>query len=400
MMQPSSRPEQPPADDLCPRPEFLPPLATQPLAPPLYTSAVYRCDSPRQAAALLSGEEAGFVYSRDGHPNAWLLAEKCRALHGTQQAVICGSGMSALSAALLATLQQGDHVVASRHLYGQSLHLLTHEAPRLGIQCTLVETCDLQAVRGALTPQTRLLVVETIANPLLRVADIAALADVAHRHGALLLVDNTFAGPSVVRPAAWGADFVLESLTKIINGHSDVLLGLLAGGGEPFQRVPSVVSAWGLMGQPFDCWLALRGLSTLPLRAARAGDNALRAAQFLTQQRHVVAVHYPGLPGHPDHALAARQFGQQFGSMVTFELQGGWAAAERFIAACRNIPFCPSLGDLSTTLSHPASTSHRRLAPEQRTALGIADGTIRLSLGVESPEAVIDALAQGLAGLQ
>lgn len=399
MTQPASRPGPTPADDLCPRPEFLPPLATQPLAPPLYASAVYRCDSPQQAAALLSGEEAGFVYARDGHPNAWLLAEKCRALHGTQQAVMCGSGMSALSAALLAALRQGDHVVASRHLYGQSLHLLSQEAPRLGIACTLVDTCDVHAVRDAMQRQTRLLIVETIANPLLRVADVAALAEVAHQHGAWLLVDNTFAGPSVFRPATWGADFVLESLTKILNGHSDVLLGLLAGGGEPFQRVASVVSAWGLIGHPFDCWLALRGLSTLPLRAARAADNALHAARFLARQPHVVTVHYPGLPEHPDHALAVRQFGEQFGSMVAFELEGGWAAAERFIAACRRIPFCPSLGDLSTTLSHPASTSHRRLSSQQRAALGIGDGTIRLSLGIESPEAVIDALAEGLAGL-
>jgi cystathionine beta-lyase/cystathionine gamma-synthase len=386
-------------DDLCPRPDRLPPLPTEPLVPPIYPSAVYRCDHPQQAFELLAGERFGYVYSRDGHPNADLLAEKCRELHGAARAAIAGTGMGALAAALLALLQQGDQIVVSKQLYGRSLQLFTSEAGRLGVASAVVDTCDLAATAAAFTARTKLLVVETITNPLLRVPDLAALAAIAHHHGAQFLVDNTFAGPVVCRPLEWGADLVMESLTKSINGHSDVNLGLLCGKAELFERVPLVLSAWGLASSPFDCWLAARGLGTLALRAQRSDSNALAAAQFIQRQPQTEAVYYPGLPEHPDHALAQRQFGGRFGSMVTFTLRGGTRAAEQFIAAAKSIPFCPSLGDLSTTLSHPESTSHRGLTDEGRAALGIFGGTIRLSVGIESAQAIEAALAEGFAAV-
>jgi cystathionine beta-lyase/cystathionine gamma-synthase len=266
----------------------------------------------------------------------------------------------------------------------------------LGIAATRVDTCDVAAVRSAMTPRTRLVVVETISNPMLRVADLAALADAAHRGGAALLVDNTLAGPIICRPHALGADFVLESLTKSMNGHSDVVLGLLTGTAAVWDRVPSVLSAWGLASSPFDCWLALRGLSTLSVRMERGCENALAAARWLEAQPQVEAVHYPGLESHTDNALACRQFGERFGSMVTISLRGGRAAADAFIAATE-IPFCPSLGELSTTLSHPQSTSHRGMSEAQRNALGITGGTIRLSIGIETQEHIQAALAAGLA---
>jgi cystathionine beta-lyase/cystathionine gamma-synthase len=385
-------------DDLCPRPEVPPPSSTRPLVPPLHLTAVYQCDDPEQAAAILSGDAAGFVYRRDGHPNADLLAEKCRLLHGAERAIVCGSGMSALSAAVLALLEKGDQVVASNRLYGQSLNLLTNELPRLGMECTTVDTCDLRATAAAVTPRTKLIVVETITNPLLRVSDIAALADIAKGRHARLLVDNTLAGPTVCRPLEHGADLVLESLTKIMNGHSDVILGVLCGPEQAWQRVPGVVSVWGLCSSPFDCWLAARGLGTLALRAERACANAQRVAEYLCDQQ-VEAVHYPGLPRHADHALARRQLGGRFGHMATFTLPGGTAAARAFIQAARRVPFSPSLGDLSTTLSHPESTSHRKLTAEARAALGIFGGTIRLSIGIESSEAILEGLAEGFAAL-
>lgn len=383
-------------DDICPRPVFLAPGPTAPLAPPIHLAAVYRCDSPEQADAMLGGEESGYVYVRDGHPNADMLAEKCRALHGMERAAVCSSGMGALAAACLAVLNEGDHVVASNRLYGRSLKLLSGELPRLKREVSVVDTCDLAATAAALRPTTRLLIVETITNPTLRVSDIAALADLAHRRGALLLVDNTLASPAVCRPAEFGADLVHESLTKIMNGHSDVLLGLLCGGATHWDRVPEVVSTWGLAAAPFDCWLAARGLSTLAVRAERACANALRAAEFLSEQPQVAEVCYPGLASHPDHALARRQFGAAFGHMVTFTLRGGLAAATRFIAAAKGIPFAPSLGDLSTTLSHPASTSHRNLSSSEQAALGIGGGTIRLSVGIESAQTVVAAIRAGL----
>jgi len=391
-------------DDLCPRPERLRAGPTEPLSPPIYLSSVYRCEGPEQAGAILSGETQGYAYSRDGQPNADLLAEKCRSLHAAEAAAVTSSGMAALALAILSQLQSGDHLIASSHLYGRSLSLLNSEAQRFGILCSVVDTFDLDATARAFNPRTRMVVVETITNPLLRVSDLTALVELSHRHGARLLVDNTLAGPIVCRPMELGADFVLESLTKSMNGHSDVVLGLLCGRSQLWQRVPAVLSTWGLASAPFDCWLALRGLGTLALRMERATAGALDAARFLARAQQagspIAAVHYPGLENHPDHALSRRQLGGRFGSLVTFTLTGELDAAKAFISAARQIPFCPSLGELSTTLSHPQSTSHRGLAEEQRRALGIFGGTIRLSLGVESREFIENAIAQGLAAVR
>jgi len=386
-------------DDICPTPAALSQQPTEPLVPPIYAGSVYICGDPLQAEAMLAGKIPGHVYRRDGHPNAEILAEKCRQLHGAPRAAIAPSGMGAMALALVSQCRQGDHVVLSNQMYGRSLLLLTEEAERLGIASTVVDTCDLVATAAAFRPTTKLLVAETITNPLLRVSDLRSLAEIAHRRGALLLVDNTFASPVLCRPLEFGADLVLESLTKIMNGHSDVILGALCGRAETWSRVPNALSTWGWSAAPLDCWLATRGIGTLHLRAERASQNALAAARFFVEQKNVEIVHYPGLESHPDHALAQRQFAARFGSMVSFTLCGGSAAAERFIKAAKRIPFCPSLGELSTTLTHPESTSHRAMAPAAREALGIKGGTIRLSVGVESKEFVIEALGEGLSGL-
>lgn len=384
------------ADDICPRPDFLPPLATRPASPPIYLASVYACDSTDQAEALLSGREDGYVYQRDRHPNADLLAKKCRDLHGAERAAVAPSGMSALALAMLSQLSAGDHIVVARQLYGKSLTLLTKESARFNISSTVVETCDLKATAAAITPRTKMIVVETIANPLLRVADLSGLAELAHRAGALLLVDNTFATPILCRPLEFGVDLVMESMSKMMNGHSDVMMGLLCGHARHWDRIWLAMTAWGLTSSPLDCWLTARGLATLHLRIERAAANALKAAEFLCGRAEVAAVDYPGLPRHPDHALACRQFRGGFGTIVAFHLHGGRASADRFIAAATNIPFYPSLGEVCTSLSHPESTSHRGLSPEQRAALGIGGGTIRLSVGCESPEHVLEALQAGL----
>jgi len=385
------------SDDLCPQPGRLPPLATEPLAAPIWLSSVYRCHDPQQAEAMLAGTLPGFVYSREGHPNAQLLAEKCRLLHGAPNGAVVASGMAALATVLLAHCQQGDHVVVSDQLYGRSHALWVDEAARLGIASTIVDTCDPKATAAAMTERTKLLLAETISNPLLRVADIAQLAEIAHSRGAKLVVDNTFASPALCRPMEFGADLVVESLTKIMNGHSDVLLGMLCGREDAWGRVSRILATYGFTAAPFESWLAERGIGTLHLRIERASANALAAAQFLAEQPEVEAVHYPGLSTHPDHALAAGQFGGRYGWMVTFTLRGDLTAASKFIAAARRIPFCPSLGDICTTLTHPASTSHRLLPQPARDKLGIRDGTIRLSVGIESEQFVLDAIAEGQA---
>jgi cystathionine beta-lyase/cystathionine gamma-synthase len=384
--------------DICPKPQPLPPLPTQPHAPPIYPASVWACESPQQADALLAGREAGYVYQRDGHPNAHLLAEKLKLLHGADRGVITGSGMAALSAALLSQLQMGDHAVVGSRMYGKTLSLFVGEAQRLGIEVTTVDTCDLAAVSAAIQQNTRLILAETIANPLLEVADVAALAELAHQRNTLLLVDNTFASPIICRPLELGADLVMESLTKTLNGHSDVILGFLCGREDVWQRVSAVVSTWGLASGPFECWLAERGLATAHLRIERACQNALAVAELLqSQQPKVAQVYYPGLSTHPQHKLARQLFGNQFGTIVSFRLAGGRAAADAFITAtAKQIPFCPSLGEVSTTLSHPETTSHRGMTTEQRTALGITGGTIRLSVGTESSGHIQKALVEAL----
>jgi cystathionine beta-lyase/cystathionine gamma-synthase len=365
---------------------------------PLYLSSVWECRDPQQADDILGGRQSGYVYRRDGHPNADALAAECCRWHGVERGVTTSSGMSALAAAVLAVAKAGDHVLLSNRLYGKTGYLLSAEFSRLGVESSTIDIRDHAATKAALRTNTRLLIVETIANPCLEVADIAALANIAHAGGALLLVDNTFATPFVCRPAELGADLVMESLTKMMNGHSDVILGFLGGTKSLWDRVPGVVSAWGLCSSPLDCYLAMRGMGTLQLRMQQACNNARLAAEFLAGRSEVERVDYPGLATHPQHDLAVRQFGSRFGSLVTVHLRGERAAAETFITAAKRIPFCPSLGELGTTLSHPESTSHRGLTTQQRGALGISGGTIRLSVGIEPVDEVLSALAEGLAG--
>ena len=382
-------------EDICPRPTTQADTITHPHAPPIHLTSVWECESTDQANQLLEGEISGYVYQRDGHPNADMFAEQCRLLHGAERVAVTSSGMAALAAAILSQVSHGDHLLVSNQLYGRSAQLLTSEAQRYGVEHTMVDPHDLTALESAFQENTRMLVVETITNPQLRVADLAQLAQQCHRHDCLLLVDNTFATPALCRPLEHGADLVMESVSKMMNGHSDVMLGMLAGPSRLWDRVPQAVAAWGLTSSPLDCWLALRGLGTLALRLRQACSNAQAAAEFLvTQSQQVESIQYPGLPSHADHAQACRQFKDQFGSIVTFNLAGGQPAADRFIEAAARFPFCPSLGELSTTLSHPASTSHRKLSESDRALVGITGGTIRLSVGVESSEYILESLAQ------
>ncbi len=386
-------------DDICARPDRIPHCPIAPFAMPIYPASVWECEHTDQAEQLLSGEMQGYVYQRDGHPNADVLSEKLRELHQTDNAAITSSGMAAMSLAVLSQLQAGDHVVLSKQLYGKSIQLLASELPRLGIDSTPVDTCDLTATAAAINEHTRLVVVETVANPMLKVADIEGLAELAHQGGSLLLVDNTFASPVLCQPARWGADLVLESISKIVNGHSDVMLGALCGPDAHWQRVARASSAWGLASSPFDSWLAARGLATMALRVERASDNALRIAKHLESRAQVADVVYPGLASSDEHQRATKYLGDKFGWMVTFRLNGGRDAANRFIQGAKRVPFCPSLGELSTTLSHPESTSHRAVPACERAALGIDGGTIRLSVGIESVDTIVAGLEDGLAYL-
>jgi cystathionine beta-lyase/cystathionine gamma-synthase len=370
--------------------------ASVPLVPPLYQSSVYTLPDLDALDRIMNAEAPGFIYARDAHPNARLLALRLAELEGAAWAVIAGSGMAALSAALLATLQQGGRVVASNRLYGRTTQLLMQEMARFGVQTALVDCNDLSAVARALDTSTRVLLVETISNPLLRVADLPRLVQLARKARCLLVVDNTFATPALVRPLELGADLVMESLTKMIGGHADVTLGVLAGRGDLFAEVSQVVSIWGLAANPFDCWLAERGLATLYLRMRTASASAMLLAEWLAERRGVTRVLYPGRSDHPDCELAAKLMPGAFGNMLCFDLAGGREAVNRFLRRARGIPFSPSLGNTSTTCSHPATTSHRYVSPAEKQRQGITEGLIRLSVGIEDVEALKDQLALGL----
>ncbi len=315
--------------------------ASFPLVPPLYQSSVYTLPDLDALDRIMDGEEPGYIYARDGHPNARMLAAKLAHYEGGQWGVITGSGMAAISAILLATLQNGNRVVASNRLYGRTTTLLEQELTRFGIKTVFVDTNNLDEVRRALRSRTRMLFVETMSNPLLRVADLRQLAVLAHENSCLFVVDNTFATPVLVRPLELGAHLVMESLTKMIGGHADVTLGVVCGREDYFTEVNQATSVWGLASNPFDCWLAERGLSTLVLRMRTAMNNTANLAQWLKEQRKVTQVVYPGLQEHPDHQLAGSLLWGGYGNMLCFELAGGRDAVNRFLARPGASPSAP-----------------------------------------------------------
>jgi cystathionine gamma-synthase len=376
-----------------------PPSATAPLVPPIVPSAVFVARDADHMNSVYEGQTPGFTYGREGSPNAELLAAKIAALEGVETGLITSSGMSAVAAIALGLLKAGDHLVAGNQLYGRTMRLLSHELPRLGFATDLVDASDVAAVERALRPNTRLLLVEVVSNPLLRIPDIAALGNLARSRGVLLIVDNTFPTPLAFRPFALGAHIVFHSITKMLAGHSDVTLGAVCGPRELTTPIRDAIVTWGLTGSPFDCWLAERGMNTLEVRVARSNANAAALADFLSRQPAVRRVFYPGRADHPDHAVARRLFGDQFGNMVTFEIAGGRETVNRFMQALRSIPFAPTLGDVSTIISHPAVTSHRGLTADAREALGIREGTIRVSVGIEALPLLEDEFGAALAAV-
>jgi len=372
--------------------------STKPLVVPLYQSSVYTLPDLDALDAIMNDGEPGYIYARDAHPNARRLGALLAQVESAQWGVVTGSGMAAISAILLATVQQGQRILASNRLYGRTVQLFTEELGRFGVATEYVDCNDLSAVETSLQNNPRLLFVETMSNPLVRVVDIAALANLAHEHDALLVVDNTFATPVLTRPMDLGADFVMESLTKMIAGHSDVTLGVVAGNdADMLPTINRTSSIWGLASNPFDCWLTERGLGTLELRTRAACKNAEQLANWLAEQSGVSRVWYPSREDHPDHELAKRVLDGGFGHMLCFELSGGRDAVNRFIHAAPGIPFSPSLGHVTTTLSHPATTSHRYASPAEKKRQGISDGLIRLSVGVEPFEQIQEEMAKGLA---
>jgi cystathionine beta-lyase/cystathionine gamma-synthase len=385
------------------RPEPLPYSASRPVVTPLSPSVVYASETPDALDDQYEGRVHGYTYSREGHPNADVVAARMDAMEGMEGGVVTGSGMAAVSAVLLGLLKSGDHVIGGRQLYGRSLRLMAEDLPRLGLQTTLADPGNVEAVRAAIRPETRLLLVEVVSNPTLNVADIDGLAKLCKEHGILLAVDNTFTTPRAFRPFEHGADIVIHSITKLLAGHSDVMLGYVVARDPALNdrmRVFSVTT--GLTPSPFDCWLAERGMLSFDLRFDRAQQSAAALADHLATLPGVARVIYPLRPDHPDNARAVALLGQQGCNMVSFELKGGRGAANAFTRAAEGLSFAPTLGDVGTTLSHPASSSHRALTPENRESLGLNEGFFRVSVGLEDVDVLkrvfTDAVAAATSG--
>ena len=375
----------PPGDSTrCARAPSPAPSVSRPLAPSLDLSSVYEIADLDQMDGIYDGRLSGFFYARDGHPNAVQLAAKMAEIEGAEAALVCASGMAAIASTVLALVDQGDHLVISEGLYGKTTTLVAREMVWFGVAHDSFDPAHPELLANLITPHTRLVLVETISNPLLRIADLESIARICRAVDVPILVDQTFA-PLLCRPLALGATFVMHSVTKLIGGHSDLTLGVVAGPSDRIDRIRAVASTFGQTGNPFESWLALRGLATLSLRSDRASATALELATRLERHPRVARVYYPGLPSHPDFELANRLFKRGFGAMVTFDV-GGRDQANHLIRSLHHIPFAPSLGDVQTTLSHPCSTSHRGQDPETLERLGITPGLIRLSVGLEDVE--------------
>lgn len=374
----------------------VPRVDQRPNAVPIYQSATFSADTAAELGAVATGQVSGYAYSRLDNPTTTALAATVADLEGAEAGFVLASGMAAIHAALLSLVSAGDRVVATRAIYGSTRSLLDRQFGRLGVTVDYVEITDHDAVEAALGERpTRVLYFETISNPTIVVADIEALATIAHRHNALVVVDHTFASPYLCRPLELGADLVVHSATKYLSGHSDVLAGAVVGAGELVARVKSVQVDTGATLAPFSAFLVLRGLPTLAIRMERHSATSLELARWLEGQPGVVRVHHPFLPSHPQHEVARRQFAVG-GGMMAFELAGGRAAGEAFIDALTIPERTASLGSIHTIVAHPPSTTHRQYDDDQLAAAGIAAGLLRCSVGLEDLDDLVADFGQAL----
>lgn len=368
------------------------------LVPPIYQTSTFVFDNVEQGANRFAGLEEGFVYTRLGNPTVQLLEQKIAILEGAEAALAFGSGMSAVSAVLLGLVKSGEHILCSRSLYGCTFGLLQFMQERYQIDVSLIEMNDEEAVRSAIRPNTKLIYLETPANPTMELIDLAMVAKVAKEKGILTAVDNTFLSPYLQRPIEFGCDIVIHSATKYIGGHGDVIAGVIAGSREIMQQIQMTTQKdfGGILG-PMDAFLLLRGLKTLALRMEQHNRNAIRVAEFLESHPLVSRVYYPGLPSFPQHELAKKQM-KGFGGLISFELRSGYEGAVQMLNQVKLCRLAVSLGDVDTLIQHPASMTHSIVPREERMKMGIYDGLIRLSVGIEEVEDIIDDLLQAMEG--
>ncbi len=366
---------------------------------PIFPTSSFVFGSAAEAAARFSGDEPGNIYSRFTNPTVRNFEERLAALEGGERCVATASGMAAILATCMGLLQSGDHIVSSRSVFGSTTLLFNKYLSRFGVETTFVELNDYAGWELAIRPNTRMLFIETPSNPLTEVADIARLSDLAHSQGCRLVVDNCFCTPALQRPLSLGADIVVHSATKYLDGQGRCIGGAVVGDAELVgEEVYGVLRTAGPTLSPFNAWVFLKGLETLELRMQAHSRNAQQLAEWLEQQPQVARVYYPGLASHPQHELAARQQSAP-GSIVSFDLKGGQPAAWSLIDSTRMLSITANLGDTKTTITHPATTTHGRLTPEQRIEAGIGNGLVRIAVGLERVQDIQADLAYGLENL-
>ncbi len=367
-----------------------------PLLPPIYQSSTFRFSSAAECASAFIDEENGYVYTRWGNPTQQVLEEKLAVLEAGESALVTASGMGAISTALLTALADGGHVVAMETLYSATYNLLREDLPRMDIETTFVDATDPNKIEDAIRPDTKVIYIESPTNPLLKLVDLAACAEIAKRHNITSIIDNTFATPCGQQPIAFGIDVTLHSMTKYLSGNGAVIAGAIIGDKDFIVSAKKgALRNFGAVISPFNAWLTLLGIPTLSLRWTRHCENAICIATFLEQHPAVAWVRYPGLVSHPQHELAKCQM-NGFGGIITMELKGGHAAGETLVNQLQICSLAVSLGDVRTLVCHPASTTHSHVPAEVRQQTGITDGLVRFSIGLEDTEDIIADLGQAL----
>lgn len=366
------------------------------LSTPIFQTSTFTFSDVQQGAQRFMGEQEGFIYGRLGNPTVRELEQRMAALELTEDAAAFGSGMGAVSATLLANLQQGDHVIASSALYGCSFALLNHKFPQFGIEVSFVDMTDKTAITNALRSNTKVIYFETPINPNLVVVDMQMVADIAKQHQLISIVDNTFMSPVLQNPAEFGIDLIIHSATKYLNGHGDVVAGITCGTKEQIENIKlTTLKDMGAIMSPHDAWLVIRGLKTLSVRVERHCANALKVAEFLEAHRRIKKVDYPGLPSHQGYPLIGKQM-RAGGGIIAFEIDGAFEDAVEFMNSLKMCAIAVSLGDAESLIQHPASMTHSPYEPEERAAAGISESLVRLSVGLEFIDDIIHDLSQAL----
>lgn len=364
------------------------------LTAPLYQTSTFKFKDAAQGAARFAGEEPGYIYTRLGNPTTCELEQKVASLEGMEAAAATATGMGAVSASVLSFLEQGDHLIASNALYGCSFALFSHMLPKFGIEVTFVDMTDPVALEAAVQANSKMIFAETPINPNMTILDLSMLGKFAAKHGLISVIDNTFLTPLLQKPRTFGIDLVVHSATKYLNGHGDVVAGIVCGSNEHIEVIKlTVLKDIGATISPHDAWLINRGLKTLAVRMARHCESAQKVAEFLEQHQKVSQVYYPGLPSHPGYQFLGEQM-KGAGGVIAFEIDGTLEQGEAFINATDLCTLAVSLGDPETLIQHPASMTHSPYTAEERLAAGISDGLIRISVGLEDVEDIISDLEQ------